>query len=513
MKLRKIIFPFFVTIILVAATVGLVYAATSAINGKTYTHPSKYSTSSYKIFHGVDVSYWQGAKETGSNVNWVKVKNAGVDYAILRCGYSPTTTSTSGDSTCAYNITNAYSAGVSVGLYYYSDATTTAQAVKEANYAVSIANTYPGKITLPIVMDYEENLGTKSTMTACAKAFCDTVKAAGYTPMIYTYYSLANTKLDFTQLSSYKFWLAQYNTSTDFSNAFEYWQYTSTGSVSGINGNVDRDFWYYNNSAVATKSGTTSLKNADVTLSGTSFDYTGSKIEPAVTVKYGDTTLTKGTDYITMYFHNVKTGTSYVIVRGIGNYSNEVLKTFYIRSPATITTEKSAYGLSNDTSSLSLDATTNGGALTYSSSDSSIVQVSSAGVLSTTSKIGTATIKITSAATSHHVATTKNVSVKVVTRPGQVTLKYAKKYKRNYFKAKWTKKSGVTGYKVRYSYKKSFSKHKTVTVKGASNVSKVVKDKYSSKSKYVYVKVRAYKTVNGCNIYGSYSKVKKVKIR
>jgi len=330
MKFKRVLIPFLVTLAITLGTVGVVYAATSTINGTTYTHPSWYNSSTYKVFHGIDVSYWQGAAAKGSDVNWTKVKRAGVDYAFIRCGYSPSSTTTHGDSTCDYNVTNAYAAGVSVGLYYYSEAKTTAQAIKEAKYAISIANNYPGVVTMPIIMDYELNLGTKTTMTKCAVAFCDTVKAAGYTPMVYSYYNLSYSKLDFSKLGSYKFWLAHYSTSTGFEYPFEFWQYTSSGSVSGIIGRVDRNFWYYNNSAATTTAGTTSIKDCDISLSYSSVLYSGKKKEPAVTVTNGGTTLAKGTDYVTMYFNNVKSGTSYVIVKGIGNYSNEALKKFKI---------------------------------------------------------------------------------------------------------------------------------------------------------------------------------------
>ena len=613
MRFRKAFLPLFVTLSLVAGTVGMSYAATSTVNGTKYTHPSKYSTSAYKVFHGIDVSYWNYSND------WTKIKNAGVDYAFIRLGYTGSSSFHKHmDSTFTTNINNAYAAGVNVGIYYWSEATTTTEARKEAAYVISKLQAYKVKVTMPVVMDYEFASGFRSTkkykswvkkkgkayarkrVTNNAKAFMDTIKAAGYTPMLYSYRSIIDKNYgsgyhfnmsSINGSNQYKFWLAQYSRSNGYSGNFEYWQYTSSGRVSGTGGTyVDRNFWYYNNSAVSAVSGRKSLENCSISCEN-SMGYTGSKVEPAITVKDGSTTLKKSTDYVVMYFNNVKAGTAYAIVRGIGKYSDEVLKTFTVAtidltnnssisvdsqtytgtsltpSPTvkyngttlrkdvdytlsysnnrnsgtdtatvyatgkgqyygrisqkftinkakypTISTAKSAYAIGTN-GSRSLGVSTSGGALTYSSS-SGIVNVSSSGVISSGSSTGSATITINSAAGSNcYNPATRTVAVKVVTNPRTVTLKSVKKPQRKYFRATWKRVSGASGYQVTYSYKKSFSKYKNVRVKSSTATTKKVKDKYSSKSRYVYVKVRAYKTVNNCYIYGNYSKVKVVRVR
>jgi Lyzozyme M1 (1,4-beta-N-acetylmuramidase) len=84
----------------------------------------------------------------------------------------------------------------------------------------------------------------------------------------------------------YKIWMAQYNTSNSYGGKYEYWQYTSSGTVPGLIGAIDCNFWYYDNNAEATKDGTTSIKDASVSLSSTSFDYDASAHKPSISVTY-----------------------------------------------------------------------------------------------------------------------------------------------------------------------------------------------------------------------------------
>ena len=585
LKFKKILVPLLVSLAVIGGTIGIVYGATSTVDGTKYTHPSWYTSSSYKLFHGIDVSFFQ------HNNNWNKIKRDGVDFAFIRCGFTSLgSTTINADSYCAKNIVNAQAAGVNVGLYYYSQAKTTKQAIREAKYAVSIANKYGG-ITMPIVMDYEKKMGTKSTMTKCAKAFCNYVKKAGYTPMLYSYYSLSNSKFDFNSLSSYKFWLAHYNSSSDFSHPYEYWQYTSSGSVSGAGSKrVDRDFWYYKLNSGVTKAGTTSIGDCSVSLSYSKKQATGKKLEPTVTVKNGDTILTKGTDYVTMYFHNVKGGTAYVIVRGIGNYSNEVLESFKIttlafnsttatasnvsnlsytgkaltptttvkyngttlkngtnyslsysnnknvgtatikitgklpyvgsitktfrivKSKPTIKTLRSTYRIGRDHYGIKIGATTNGGKLTYYSSDEDLVTVNSSGILTTNNKSGTATITIKGAASSNRTAGSKQVTVKVYARPPVVEVTKIKKPAKNYFRIYWNKTSRTSGYLIKYSNSSTFKTSKYYNVTNNKTTAKTLKD--GLKGHYVYVKIKAYRTLDGANYYcSSYSKTLKIKVR
>lgn len=327
------------------------FASSTKVNNKKYTHPSFYKTSLYKLFHGVDVSYWQ------HSIDWKKSKADGIDFAIMRCGYTALNKfALHQDSTFLTNYKNATSAGVSVGIYYYACATTTKEAKKEANYVVSILKNNNINNQLPVVMDYEINTGRtntkyksiekKSGKAAARKAFTknavkfmNTLRAAGYEPMFYSYRMLIDPKFssnyrfnmnDINGSSQYRFWLAQYSTEISYTGNMEIWQFTSTGRVSGMNGNIDRNFWYYPLEGTKTEEGTTSIRKCTVTLNNSAYKYNGKARKPKVTVKYGGEELVDGTDYAVSYMNNIEKGTATVLVHGKGKFSNETYTTFKI---------------------------------------------------------------------------------------------------------------------------------------------------------------------------------------
>jgi len=214
--------------------------------GKAQT-PSKYK--SYTRYHCIDISWWQGKV---SDANWKKIKAAGVTHAIIRCGYSTLKGGDhNSDSTFSNNLNGAYKAGIKVGVYYYSTAISAAEAKSEAQYTVSLIKSYKSKITLPVVFDYEtggrltakvmKSVGTKSCI-----AFCDTIKAAGYTPMVYANYNTLCNFIDYKTLQSkYKMWLANYTTNgvaTTYPGEYWMWQYSSSGRVNGLSGNIDINY-------------------------------------------------------------------------------------------------------------------------------------------------------------------------------------------------------------------------------------------------------------------------------
>ena len=214
--------------------------------GKAQT-PSKYRN--YKRYHCIDISWWQGKV---SDANWKKIKAAGVTHAIIRCGYS---TLRGGDhntdSTFANNLNGAYKAGIKVGVYYYSTAVSVAEAKSEAKYTISVINNYKSKITLPVVFDYETggrltSKVMKSVGTASCIGFCDTIKAAGYTPMVYANYNTLCNFIDYKTLQKkYKMWLANYTNNgvaTTYPGSYWMWQYSSSGKVNGLSGNIDINY-------------------------------------------------------------------------------------------------------------------------------------------------------------------------------------------------------------------------------------------------------------------------------
>ncbi|HWP50235.1 MAG TPA: glycoside hydrolase family 25 protein [Clostridia bacterium] len=189
---------------------------------------------------GIDVSSYQGV------ISWKKVKAAEVDYAIVRLGYRGYGTGMLQlDNRYVANMTGAISAGIPVGVYFYSQAITVEEAEEEAELVLKNLADYD--ITYPVVFDMEEvgdesartNALTRTERTDITIAFCEKIKAAGYTPMVYGNIRWMIVHLDLTRLESYDKWFAQYFKQPFFPYAFSMWQYTSRGTIDGIPSAVD----------------------------------------------------------------------------------------------------------------------------------------------------------------------------------------------------------------------------------------------------------------------------------
>ena len=188
---------------------------------------------------GIDVSYWQG------NIDWQQVKDAGVEFAMIRVGYRGSDEGTLDvDSYAQTNYDGASAAGIKVGAYIFSQAVTPEEAVEEAEFLLE--HTQDWKIDIPLVFDWEvvSNEARNSrvdseTLTACVIAFCERIKAAGHEPMIYFSKSHSHERINLSELVDYKFWLAMYDPVMDYPYRVDMWQYTDAGTVPGIAGNVD----------------------------------------------------------------------------------------------------------------------------------------------------------------------------------------------------------------------------------------------------------------------------------
>lgn len=219
-----------------------VYGTKSYANAKAYKKTSESTTPTNTTYKVIDISYWQ------QSVDWGKVAKDGVKGAILRASYTAQSSfSLSKDSTFVSKLNGAYANDIAIGAYHYSQAITVAEAKKEAEYICSILSPYKSKITMPVVCDWEfggrlssskaKSLG-KTKCTEIISAFCDVVKQHGYTPMVYANYSTFSTYLDRATLQKkYLIWLAQY--ASKASMDYDMWQYSSSGSVSGISGKID----------------------------------------------------------------------------------------------------------------------------------------------------------------------------------------------------------------------------------------------------------------------------------
>ena len=200
-------------------------------------------------YNGIDVSKYQG------NIDWAKVKAAGIKFAMVRVGYGSYTGDTGVvDPYFEKNIEGAISAGVDVGCYFYSYAQSAEAAGKEAQFVLKTIEKYKGKILYPIAYDIEDNsqakLG-KTILTNMVNAFCTAIENAGYYAMFYCNANWAKNYLNMTALARFDLWLAEWRDAPTYNgHTYNMWQKTSKGSVAGINGNVDLDVAYMDFAAV-----------------------------------------------------------------------------------------------------------------------------------------------------------------------------------------------------------------------------------------------------------------------
>ncbi len=245
-------------------TEGFLYTGWQTIDGKTYYYKkdNTYVTGDQIIggvtYHfatdgsltkgsgtlGIDVSKYQ------PSINWTSVKNSGVSFVIIRCGYRGSSTGVLiQDPYFTSHIKGAKAAGLKVGVYFFTTALTEAEAIEEASMCAYLCSGYG--INYPVFMDCESSnrpgynsLGA-AQRTQIIQAFCNTLKSAGYTPGVYANKTWLTEKMNASSLSGYKIWLAQYNpTGPTYNGRYDLWQYTSKGSVSGISGNVDMNQSY-----------------------------------------------------------------------------------------------------------------------------------------------------------------------------------------------------------------------------------------------------------------------------
>jgi GH25 family lysozyme M1 (1,4-beta-N-acetylmuramidase) len=204
-----------------------------------------YSGDGVTVLQGVDVSSHQGT------IDWPAVAKDGIQFAMIRVGgryYGVDNGTVFEDNFARVNLQGALDAGLEVGVYFFSQAITVAEAQEEAQMVLDMLADYP--ITGPVVYDWETISATArtdgldtATLTAQANAFCAMIAEAGYQPMIYFNQRIGYLHYDLSQLLQYPFWLAEYNAAPGFYYDFQMLQYSDTGSVAGISTRVDRDLW------------------------------------------------------------------------------------------------------------------------------------------------------------------------------------------------------------------------------------------------------------------------------
>lgn len=474
-------------------------------------HNSKFSSYTKKL--GIDVSKWN------AKINWNKVKADGVEFAFVRVGYRGYGSGGLGsDEYAASNMKSAAAAGVKVGAYIFSQAITTKEAVEEADFILQKVKGYD--ITMPLVFDFEYYSGgrlekanlSKRQRTDICLAFCDRIKAAGYTPMVYANKSMLSSDMYASEVSAkYPIWLAHYTNQTNYTGDYDYWQYSSEGSVDGIEGNVDMNYWYV-------KPGSDLSDN--LSKPGT----------PTVSGK------ASSFDTISLSWSSISDATGYIVYRyNSSSKAYERIKT--IKSKTTTTYTDGGRNASTTYKYKVKAYKKSGGKTVYGNASGAIkVKTDSSATGKTTGtsvsvRTGPSTSKsrITSLGINVGVTLTGSsgnwyrISIKVngKTKTGYISKDYVTIIKKpslkvsaasnNSVKLTWNKISGANGYQIqRYDS----SKKKYVTVKSVKSGSTVSYTDTGLKKNTTYkYRIRSYKQVRGRNIYSYYCSAKSVKTK
>lgn len=237
------------------------YTGWQTIGGKRYYYDKNGNpVTGEQIIQGVKYSFREDGSLDGGNVmgidiskhngtvDWNVVKNAGVDFVILRCGYRG---SSSGvlveDEKFRENIKGASAAGLKIGIYFFNQAVNEMEAVEEASLTLSLIKNY--KISYPVYIDVEAANGRADGLSASERtkvitAFCETVRDSGYTAGVYSNKNWFTEKMNTGAFGNYRIWLAQYTETPTYTGRYDMWQYSSRGTIPGIKGDVDLNISY-----------------------------------------------------------------------------------------------------------------------------------------------------------------------------------------------------------------------------------------------------------------------------
>ena len=264
---------------------------------------------------------------------------SGISGVIIRCGYRGYGSSGSLQTDNHFNTHyNGFNGKTKIGMYWFSTAINTSEAVAEANYVYKLIK---GKtVNFPVYIDSEFSNGnhtgrsdklSKSVRTAVTIAFCDRIKQLGYRAGVYASDSWFKDHLDLSQLKAkgYSLWVAKYSSKAPtYVKSYDAWQYTSTGSVAGTSGRVDLSRFYNDvagwgggSTPPPTKPDPIDINKYSITLNLYTVTYYGGVNCPLVTVDNGNKKL--GTDFTVSYENNTNAGTATAVVKGIGNYTGE----------------------------------------------------------------------------------------------------------------------------------------------------------------------------------------------
>ncbi len=217
---------------------------TKDTNGFRYYNVGSGSKQSWK---GIDVSEHQG------EIDWKMVADSGIEFVFVRLGYRGYETGKFvKDKNFDDNVKGAIENGIGVGVYFVPQAVTVDEAKEEADFVIENIKEYD--INWPVVYDVEPSSSGKGRADSLStqqytdqiKAFCDRIQEAGYKPMVYSNTKWFVSKMDLSKLSGIDLWYAYYGKGFYFPYDFKVWQFSNTGSVNGIKGNVDQNISFVN---------------------------------------------------------------------------------------------------------------------------------------------------------------------------------------------------------------------------------------------------------------------------
>lgn len=207
-----------------------------------------YTGTEYKAMTGIDVSQYQG------DIDWQQVYDSGVRFAIIRAGgrYYGEKGEMYTDDNFEANLEGAKSAGLKVGVYFFSQATSVEEAQEEARYTLELIG--DTKLDMPVFCDWERvadpdartNAVDGATMTDCAAAFCETIEQAGFKAGVYVYPSTGYYGYELSRLKDYTLWCVSIGSHPFFYYAHTLWQYSYEGTVPSIDAKCDMNMLFYN---------------------------------------------------------------------------------------------------------------------------------------------------------------------------------------------------------------------------------------------------------------------------
>lgn len=522
------------------------FTTVSDLNNRTYYHDSVYEEC--EILNGIDVSWWQGGGKgsTTSKINWKKMHAAGADFAFVRAASRDTADgSIYEDTTASAHINGAQANKMNVGLYIFSQAVNSNEAVEEADYVLNLIDQYDWDIDMPIIIDREAGRMTKrltnaklskAKETAVVQAFADEITSAGYKAGVYASYSWYKDKMNADDLEDCAIWIARYNNMTT-SNAksgtpyadvlcdYEFWQYSSQkpSASTGYTSNLDVDFWYKDTN-VTTENLTMSKNTANtITLAwddaddadayrvyryneGTGqYDYLATTSDTGFT----DTNLQSGTNY------QYKVRCVWTI--GGNNYYGTYSSALTVPTlPAQVTNVR-VDKQTGKTVSLAWDSVNGADGYRiyrYNSDSDSYEELDTVGADRTSYEVtGLASaceyrfkIRASKTMNANTYWGADSEEAAGMTKPDKVAALNVDAYESTAIDLSWKKVARASGYQL-YRLNEETGKYvRIATIKGGSNVTYTDSSLVAAKT-YSY-KVRAYKSYNGTSYYGRFSAVK-----